>query len=289
MPVVNTGFTNFILSPEANTVFSGFPPVWVPFAKIQIPASANPLLFQKVGSLATDKPLLWIDVPENRKTAIMLADGFWQWRLEEYSKNENTDAFDEVFGKLIQYLSTTDDKSKFRSYPVEQQFSETEAVLFESQVYNDIYEPVYGNKIELELADEAGRKYNFNYVTSPGNARYQIGGLKEGIYRYKSATEINGKKEEVRGQFLIAAQEAELQNLTADLNLLRKLSSSTEGSFYKASEFDKALADLSASEAQAIIHSEEKYDALLNLKWIFFVLLLLVSAEWFLRKYFGSY
>jgi hypothetical protein len=115
------------------------------------------------------------------------------------------------------------------------------------------------------------------------------GGLREGIYRYKSAADINGKKEEVRGQFLIAAQEAELQNLTADFNLLRKLSSSTGGSFYKASEFDKALADLSASEAQAIIHSEEKYDALLNLKWIFFVLLLLVSAEWFLRKYFGSY
>ena len=148
---------------------------------------------------------------------------------------------------------------------------------------------MYGNQIDLELTDETGKKYTYNYITSPGNARYQMGGLKEGIYRYKSSTDLNGKREEVRGQFLIAAQEVELQNLTADFNLLRKLSASTGGNFYKVSEFDKAVAELSANEAQATIHSEEKYDALLNLKWIFFVLLVLVSAEWFLRKYFGSY
>lgn len=289
MPVINPGFSSFLISPEANTVFSGFPPVWVPFGKMQIPASAVPLLFQRVGSLTTDKPLLWINTTDNQKIAFMLADGFWQWRLHEYSKFENTDTFDEVFGKLIQYLSTTDDKSKFRSYPVEQQFSETETAVFESQVYNDIYEPVYGNTVSLELTDEKSKKYQYSYVISPGNARYEIGGLKEGVYRYRSSTEIKGKKEEVRGQFLVTAQQAELQNLTADFDLLRKLSASTGGKFYKTSEFEKLKSDLTTKEATGRIHSEEKYDSLLNLKWAFFLLLALASAEWFLRKYYGGY
>jgi hypothetical protein len=148
---------------------------------------------------------------------------------------------------------------------------------------------VYGNRIDLELTDETGKKFSYNYVTSPGNARYQIGGLGEGIYRYKSSAEINGKKEEVRGQFLISAQEVELQNLQADFNLLRRLSAATGGNFYKPSDIDGMIQELSSRKAQATIHSEEKYDALLNLKWIFFVLLTLVSTEWFLRKYFGSY
>ncbi len=289
MPVINPAFSGFLISPEANTVFAGFPPVWVPFAKTQVPASAATLLFQRVGSLTTEKPLLWIDASNSRKTAVMLADGFWQWRLHEYSKTENTEAFDEVFGKLIQYLSTTDDKSKFRSYPVEQQFSDTETVVFESQVYNDIYEPVYGNTVSLELTDEMSKKYQYNYITSPGNARYEIGGLKEGAYRYGSSTEINGKKEEVRGQFLVTTQQAELQNLTADFDLLRKLSTTTGGQFYKVSEMEKLKTDLSRKEARGTIHSEEKYDSLLNLKWVFFLLLVLASAEWFLRKYFGGY
>ena len=289
MPVINPAFSSFLISPEASTVFSDFPPVWVPFGKMQIPASAVPLLFQRVGNLTTDKPLLWINMTDNQKVACMLADGFWQWRLHEYSKSENTETFDEVFGKLIQYLSTTDDKSKFRSYPVEQQFSDTETVVFESQVYNDIYEPVFGNAVNIELTDEKSKKYQYNYVISPGNARYEIGGLQEGVYRYKSSTEIKGKKEEVRGQFLVTAQQAELQNLTADFDLLRKLSSSTGGNFYKPSEFEKLQANLTSREATGRIHSEEKYDSLLNLKWAFFLLLTLASVEWFLRKYYGGY
>lgn len=289
MPVINPAFTSFLISPEANTVFAGFPPVWVPFGKMKVPASAVTLLFQRVGNLNTEKPLLWINTTENQKIAFMLGEGFWQWRLHEFSKSENTETFDEVFGKLIQYLSTSDDKSKFRSYPVEQQFSDTETVVFESQVYNDIYEPVYGNAINLELTDERSKKYQYNYVISPGNARYEIGGLKEGVYRYRSSTEIKGKKEEVRGQFLVTAQQAELQNLTADFDLLRKLSSSTGGQFYKVSEIEKLQSNLRTKEATGKIHSEEKYDSLLNLKWVFFLLLTLASVEWFLRKYFGGY
>lgn len=289
MPVVNPSFPYFLISPEANSVFSGFPPVWVPFGKMEVPASAVTLLSQRVGSISTEKALLWMDTPNDQKIAVMLGEGFWQWRLEEYSKNENSEAFDEVFGKLIQYLSTTDDKSRFKSYPVEQQFSDTEAVVFESQVYNDIYEPVFGNRIDLEITDDAGKKYKFNYVISPGNARYQVGGLKEGIYKYISSTTINGKDEKVRGQFLVTAQQAELQNLTADFDLLRKLSNSTGGKFYNVSETDKLQADLAKKEATSVIHSEEKFDNLLNLKWVFFLLLALVSAEWFLRKFYGGY
>lgn len=289
MPVVNPAFTGFLISPEANTLFTSFPPVWVPFGKVEIPASSSLLLFQRVGSLATAKPLLWTDVIDEKKIGMMLADGFWRWRLEEYSKTENTEAFDEVFGKLIQYLSTADVKRKFRSFPVEQQFSDTETAIFESQVYNEIYEPVFGNTISLELTDELGKKYSYSYVISQGNARYEIGGLKEGVYRYKSSTEIKGRKEEVRGQFLVTAQQAELQNLTADFELLRRLSASTGGEFYKVNEFERLKNDLTKIEATGVIHSDERYDSLLNLKWVFFLLLILVGTEWFLRKYFGGY
>lgn len=289
MPVINTGFVNFSVSSDANTAFANFPPVWVPFAKMEIPASSSVLLFQKVGSLATDKPLLWVDDQDNHKIAIMLAEGFWQWRLEEYSKSEGTESFDEVFGKLMQYLSTVEEKNKFKSYPVKQQFSETDAVIIESQVYNDIYEPIYGNRIDIELSDESGRKYGYNYITSPGNTRYQIGGLIEGIYRYKSSVILNGKKEEVRGQFLITAQDVELQNLAADFDLMKKLAASTGGKFYNVSQIPQMKNDLLSKQIQATIHSEEKYDALLNLKWVFFALLLLVSVEWFLRKFYGGY
>ena len=137
-----------------------------------------------------------------------------------------------MFSKLIQYLSTGEDKRKFRSYPVKQEFSDTEAAVFESQVYNEIFEPVYGHSINIDLTDEGGKRTRYNYTTSAGNIRYQIGGLKEGVYKYVSRTLINGKEEQVRGEFAVVQRQAELQNLTADFDLLRKVSSNTGGKFY---------------------------------------------------------
>ena len=84
-------------------------------------------------------------------------------------------------------------------------------------------------------------------------------------------------------------RQAELQNLTADFDLLRRLSKNTGGAFYPLANVDALKTELQQHEAKTIIHSEEAYNALINLKWVFFVLLAMVSVEWFARKYFGSY
>lgn len=288
-PVVNPALTNFSISAEASSAFSSFPPVSVHFGKMQVRAGVSTVLFQKVGNITTEKPLLVIGTEDTRKIGVLMGEGIWRWRLNEFDRTENTVHFDEVLGKLIQFLSTTEDKRKFRSYPVRQEFSDTEAVVFESQVYNDIFEPIYGNAVEIDVTDESGQRSNYNYVISPGNTRYQIGGLKEGVYRYRSSTVINGKAESVRGEFAVVERQAELQNLTADFDLLRKLARNTGGRFYPASAIDDLQADLRQSEATSVIHSEETYDSLINLKWVFWILLILITAEWGLRKFYGSY
>jgi hypothetical protein len=288
-PVVNPAFSSFTISSESKSLVADYPPVSVPFGRIQIPMTATALLFQKVGNITTDKPLLAVESTTDRKVGVLLGEGVWRWKLDEYSQSELANGFEELIGKLIQYLSTSEEKTKFRSYPIQQEFSEVESVIFESQVYNDIFEPIYGNSVNIELFDEAGKQTRYSYVINPGNSRYQIGGLKEGVYRYRSRTTISGKTEEARGQFAVVLKQAELQNLTADFDLLRKLSSNTGGKFYAPDNVSTVVDNLTVKEAQAIIRSDEKYDALINLKWIFWVLLAMISVEWFLRKFYGSY
>jgi len=70
---------------------------------------------------------------------------------------------------------------------------------------------------------------------------------------------------------------------------LRKLSSATGGKFYTADQVAKLPTDFQQKPAQALIHTEETFNSLINLKWFFFLLLTLVSGEWFLRKYLGGY
>ena len=197
---------------------------------------------------------------------------------------------------MIQYLSTKEDKRKFKSFPLQNEFTDTEPVVFESQVYNDLYEQVYGNKIDIELRDEEGKTKQYDYVTGTGSSRYRIGSLKEGVYRYKATTQVGGsppnkagKLEEVRGEFSVAAQNIEAQNLTADFGLLRKMAAQTSGKFYEVKDMAKLGEEVSQTKMKSLIHSDESFNSLINLKWVFFLLLALITTEWFVRKYSGGY
>ena len=221
--------------------------------------------------------------------AVLTGDGVWRWRLDEYAETQKTEGFDDVFSKLIQYLSTREDKRKFRSFPLQNEFTASESVIFESQVYNELFEQVFGQKVDIELVNEKGEKLQYSYITSPANSRYRIGGLTEGVYTYNSSTDINGVKQSVKGEFLVAEQNIESQNLTADFNLLRQWSANTGGNFYPVSDLEKLETDFATVEAQSLIHSEESFNPLINLKLVFFFLLALITVEWFARKYMGGY
>jgi len=288
-PIINSSFHDFEFLDNANAGFVRFPPVQVPFGKFSYPPNAQVLLHQRIGSVATERPMLLSWEDSNRKLAAFIGEGLWRWRLEEFSSTEKTELFDDTFLKLVQYLSTLEDKRKFRFFPMQNEFTDASPVIFEGQVYNDLFEKIYGNKIDVTLRSDQGKITNYNYTLSPGGERYNIGGLKEGTYFYSASTDINSKKETVTGQFSLIAQNVESQNLVADFGLLRKLSQATNGRFYGANEMDKLVSDFQKVEARSLIHSEESFSPLVQAKWFFFLLLVLISAEWFLRKYSGGY
>jgi hypothetical protein len=288
-PVVNAQFGGFTYSNNLNSIFSKYPPVWTPFGRFMTPSNSSILLYQQIGSIVTPRPLLFSFELTEKKIGVFMGEGIWRWRLNEYASTQKTEAFDELFTKLIQYLSTQEDKRKFRSFPIQHEFTDAEPVVIESQVYNDLFEPIYGNSIELEVRDEGGKISRFTYVTGPGSTRYRIGGLKEGIYKMKASTTLKGKEEVVQGEFLVTAQNVESQNLTADFGLLRKVADNSGGKFYTLDQMNVLSSDLQKIEAKSLIHSEDTFNPLINLKWLFFIFLLLVSIEWFVRKYKGAY
>ncbi|MEQ8425255.1 MAG: hypothetical protein RIA63_11135, partial [Cyclobacteriaceae bacterium] len=288
-PVINANFKDFGFEDKLNNTFARYPPANVPFGKFSYPPNANILLFQRIGRVNTDRPLLFTTTSNEQKMAVLLGDGIWRWRLDEFAETQKTDGFDDVFLKLIQYLSTREDKRKFKSFPLQNEFTASEPVVFESQVYNELFEQTFGQKIEIDLKNEEGKTFQYSYITSPGNSRYRIGGLQEGVYSYSSSTEVNGLKQTVNGEFLVTEQNIESQNLTADFNLLRKWAANTGGKFYTASNMDDISQDFAQVEARSLIHSEESFNPLINLKLVFFFLLALISVEWFTRKFLGGY
>jgi hypothetical protein len=81
-----------------------------------------------------------------------------------------------------------------------------------------------------------------------------------------------------------------MYDLVADFGTLRQISDDSKGKFLKLADLDK-LVDLiqSNDSIKPILKNNRKTDPLINIKWIFGLLALLLSTEWALRKYMGRY
>ena len=288
-PSYNSAFSKFQISPALRDALASFNPVIVPFANYEIASGAEILLYQKVGNLLTENPLLVVADDGDRKTAVMVGEGMWQWRMQDFASNQTFDLFDELISKLVQYLSSNQQKSRFKVYPITQSFNANEPVVMKTEVYDEIYEETFGYAIELDLQGPDNFKESFSYVTNAGNTNYRISELNPGVYSYTARTSIDGQPVFSQGQFTIAEMPLESLNLTADHQLLRSISSRSNGNFYQADQWDVLADDLQTQKVQGIVFSEEIFTPLIRWPWALVILLVLVSMEWFLRKYHGTY
>ncbi len=289
LPQLAANFNLFRFNEAFYEALSLFPQVSVPYGEYMLGGGAQSVLYQKVGNIATEKPLLVIGSQQNRKTAVLAGEGIWKWRIQEYAETGNADGFDDFVSKTVQYLSAKDDKRRFKVYPLKNEYTDNEPVIFESEIYNEIFDPVFNHTIHLVISNEAGNSESFQFTTNPSNTRYRITGLDEGIYQYRAETTIDGKKYDIEGEFSIEKLQLENINLMADHELLRKISANSRGQFYLPANFNSLEEDLLQQEVKSIIYTEEQFLPVINLWWFFVLLILLISVEWFLRKYNGSY
>ncbi|MFN3489967.1 MAG: VWA domain-containing protein, partial [Emticicia sp.] len=285
----NNNFNLFNLDGDKLSLLERLPPILAPFGDYKPTAGSEIILYQRVGSLTTPKPLLIANTTSARKSAVLAGEGLWLWRLEEFSLTDKQEIIDEVVMKTLQLISVKDDKRKLRVYPISPDFSIDEKVIFENEAYNDIYERIYNQDVKLDITDEKGKVRSFSYTATKDNSRFEITGLPEGVYRYKASTQVLGKGEIVDGQFIVRNTDLESLNTTADFNMLRTLATQNNGKFFVANQLEKLKDFLSSNKAPDKVTSVEEMNEFINLKWVFFVLLLLVTIEWSVRKYLGSY
>lgn len=287
-PSINPDFQKFKLPENSEQLIPKLPPIEVPFANFELGEGSEIILYQAVNRINTGKPLLAIQQVSNNKFGMLLGDGLWAWRMHEYSINENFEFTDALINKMVQFLSLKEDKRKFRiRIKNEDNLYESTTVFFEAEIYNDIFEPIFGNKIQMKVKNESGEVTEYNFTTSK-DREFGVKGLEPGIYSYTANTEVDNKNYEVNGQFSIRKMELELLSSQADFNLLKRLAESNGGDFFTSIN-EESIDQILGNESKGIIHSREVNIDFISLYWIFFVGLLLITIEWFIRKYSGTY
>jgi hypothetical protein len=145
---------------------------------------------------------------------------------------------------------------------------------------------VPGKRIEVDFEGPAG--FRKKMTMSPSGAAYRLeaGGFPPGAYRY--AARLEGQQ--ATGTFLIQEEEGEVQQLQADWKALRALAANNGGAFAPDKEAEGLFRLISdQNKIQPLLRSEISNTDALDAWWYMTAILLFLSAEWFLRRIFGSY
>lgn len=288
-PAFNTEFDAFQVSDELLKWVSDLPPLTVSYG-LEVDLSLyKVLLKQQIGNVITDKPLLFFSKHSEQRMAVLMGTNSWKWKLEEFRVDQTHQNFEQLISKTVQYLSADTGKKRFYTSPQKETYEKGENILFQTEEYNALFERITGREVALEITNEAGEKTNYSYMPLSTNSTYKITNLSEGVYSYNATAEIDSKKYYTTGQFIIKELNREALNPVADFDLLQKLASKSQASFYSLKDLDEFINQVGKLNPISTIHTSEKEEPLFNLKWILGLLILLATSEWFLRKFYGGY
>jgi hypothetical protein len=288
--VLNPNFKSFILNEKLADNIYKFPPITTPFGDFKTRADAEVLLTQKIGTVNTNYPLLALGEERGVKLAVLGGEGIWKWRIFDHMQRKNFDLFDELAGKIIQYIGNKEDKRRFRAFSGSNLYSENEKIVIDAELYNENYERINDPDATLEITNEAGKKFPYSFNRTSNSYTLNAGMYPAGVYKFEAKTTYKGEILKAGGQFTVQSIQLEIFETTADHRLLNLLSSKNGGQVVYPDNMDK-LAEMIESKgfAKPVLYDSVKTQSFIHLKWIFFLLLFLLTAEWFMRRFFGAY
>jgi len=278
-------FSKFSFSSELLRLISDAPPLYTPFGIYDVEGIVDIVLAQKIERFKSNKPLLMIQQLEAKKIAFFLSEGWWKWKLYDYSLNNNNLAFDELFSKLTQYLLLIEDKSLFRIHS-QKQYEQNKEVVIRASLFNQSYELVNNKEINLEVRDKENRVYDFQFSKEGGELIARLGVLDAGSYSFTAS--VQGTDMIKNGVFDVKEIQLEQLGLSANHQLLYKISSLSSGKLLYPNNMQDVIEIIKNSKKnKTIIHHRDKFEMLIDFPLILLIFLMLISIEWFVRKYNG--
>jgi hypothetical protein len=287
--LIDPSFGIFTLSESLREMIPRFPPLMVPFANYKLEPGISPLLHQRIKNIETNKPLMAAGIINGKKTGFIFGEGIWRWRLNNYFRNQTHEQFNELINQLVQYLALRQNEDNFM-IDYEPVYSETDNVLLTAEVYNDAFERLNNEEITIQITNEQGDRFDFTFDVRGNGYHLNAGNLPVGNYHFDASVTIGSQTYTESGKFAVAGVNLENVITRANHRMLYQLAAQSGGGFYTPTQADEIIRQLKESNHLKPVSSfQEAINELLNLRWIFLVLLLLLSVEWFLRKYWGIY
>jgi hypothetical protein len=213
----------------------------------------------------------------------------WRWRLYDFRKHSTFGQTNELLTKTVQYLLVKENKSRFR-VDAKNIYNENEPVTMQAEVFDENMELMGDAEVSITIIND--KKNNFPFTFSGNGKTYSLnaGYFPVGDYRYRATAKAGNKNLYAEGGFSVSPVQIEQSETVADHRMLYTLAQKSGGKMFYPTELTQLKDELlKRDDLASVSYIQTKLEELLDKKWLFFLILLLLGAEWFLRKRAGSY
>lgn len=277
---------NFNLFDLEDIGFSQFPPLENSFGIITTAANVNVLLGSSIRNINTNSPLLAFSENQGKRTAYLLGENSWKWRLQSHVDTKSYEKYDTYIDKTIQYLASNTSK---KSLVVNHDgfYNSGDAIEISAQYFNKNYE--FDDKANLNITvvnRKTKAKKSYDLLKSNTDFKVNLDGLEVGKYDFV-VKELNSNSG-YNGYFEILDFDIEKQFVNPDLLKLTQLANQTKGQLLFPDKIDLLIKSLIENEEyKSVQKSIIKKIPLIDWVWLLIILVLSLASEWFLRKYNG--
>ncbi|WP_214072166.1 hypothetical protein [Mucilaginibacter sp. dw_454] len=278
-------FSSFVLRDSTVQKLTKMPPLLAAFGTYTSSVPNGVLFKQRIGAVTTSYPLLLFGDENGRRISILTGEGLWHWQLAEYQQYGNHHAMEELFSQSVQYLTANANRQRFRAYPSKNIFDEGENVLFNAELYNDALELVNTPDVKIELKNTEGKNYSFLATRTGQSYQLDAGVLPVGEYTYTASTKLGDRLFNANGQLTVKPLNLEIRQSAANHQLLRAIATQSGGKILYPAQLNQ-LADLirKNENIKTLVYEDRHYSDMIDVKWIFVLIVALLGVEWFLRK-----
>lgn len=288
LALVNPSFALFSLSNQSAELLAKMPPLNVPLARFSTQGETQTLLTQKVAGTRSDYPLLCFTSGTETKSGVLCGENIWKWRLQNVLLNRTGTEVDELISKTVRYLVSDADKSLFK-VRCDKVFSHGSEVNFEAELYDRSYRLNNTPEATMLIRREDGMEFRHTFSKTMNAYSLNVGALEEGEYSYIASATLAGERLTAKGSFVVSSASLEAANLVADHSLLKALSEKTAAETLYPEDMQRITSLLDANEqVRPIIRTETTNRKLTESLWYWIAIVLALSSEWFLRKYWGE-
>lgn len=286
---INNDFSLFKLENEYAENLESFPPLYVPYTTFSVSSELQTLGYQKIKGINTGNPLLAMGKTNDRKIGFLLGEGIWRWRIFDFRMNHQYKTINELVYKIFNYLCIKENEENFK-LNFSPAYSENEDVIVGAELYNDSYELVNSPEATLLLKKDSITEFHFIFDKIDNQYLLNLGKPGTGIYQIEASVKLGEKEYRKSGNFSLVSLNLEEQQTVANHHILYQLAYETGGSFFTPENLNKLFTEIESNEKikpDKFVHFTQ--NELLNSKWLFAMIVLIFSLEWFLRKYWGIY